>query len=293
MSTIEDSQQHQIKDLASAEENISTSRETAPLLRNERRARMRSNFHCRCQRCCVSSKAALLILLWNLILVASLLDPSNFLRVITIETIMQGNYNANFVMYSVVTFLFLFYPLAGCLADIRWGRYKTVVYSVRVIWGSLVAGVVLGGVATVSMIPVFMKSQDPNNIQLTSIVLLGIVFGVPTLIAALLILCGLVCFSANVIQYGMDHLHDAPMEDSILYIHWYVWTSYAGLLPMEIVFNAIGSPFFMYSWGLILLSLLLLGITLCLQRYKYEWFLTDTGSKNPYKLVYRVLKFAN
>ena len=81
---------------------------------------------------------------------------------------MHGNYNANFIMYSVVAFLFLFYPLAGCLADIRWGRYKIVVYSVRVIWGSLVAGVtvVLGGVAAVSMIPVFLKSQDPNNIQL-------------------------------------------------------------------------------------------------------------------------------
>jgi peptide/histidine transporter 3/4 len=40
------------------------------------------------------------------------------------------------------------------------------------------------------------------------------------------------------------------------------------------------------------LPLLLLGITLCIQRYKRQWFLTDTGSKNPYKLVYRVLKFA-
>ena len=65
------------------------------------------------------------------------------------------------------------------------------------------------------------KSQDDyptNSIQLPNIVLIGVVFGVPTLIAALLILCGLVCFSANVIQYGMDHVHDAPMEDSILYI---------------------------------------------------------------------------
>ena len=84
MSTIEDSQQHQIKDLVSTEENIPTSREIASLLGNERqniRTRMRSNFHCRCQRCYVSSKAALLILLWNLILVAgfkSLLDPNLF-----------------------------------------------------------------------------------------------------------------------------------------------------------------------------------------------------------------------
>ena len=155
MATIKDSQQHQIKDLASAEENIPTSRETAPLLRNERRntrARMRSNFHCRRQRCCLSSKAALLILLWNVILIAgceSYLDPNFFRAVLKFN----NDFNRSVIMYSVVAFLFLFYPLAGCLADIRWGRYKTVVYSVRVIWGSLVAVVVLGGVATVSMIP--------------------------------------------------------------------------------------------------------------------------------------------
>ena len=119
-----------------------------------------------------------------------------------------------------------------------------------------------------------------------------IVFGIPTLIAFLLIPCGLICFSANVIQYGIDQLHDAPMDDSILYIHWYVWTSYAELLPMEIGFNAFRSLFVLYSSGLMLLPLLLLGPTLCIQRYKLKWFLTDTGSKNPYKLVYRVLKFA-
>ena len=302
MATIEDSQQHQIKDLACAEENIPTSGETAPLLRNERRntrARMRSKFHCRHQRCCVSSKAALLILVWNLILVAGFkvfLDP-NFFRVLfkfTHET--DDNFNSlSVIMYSVVAFLFLFYPLAGCLADIRWGRYKTVVYSVRVIWGNLVAGVILAGVAFASIAnPLLFNSRNnnPNTIQDITIFLVYIVFGIPVIIAFLLIPCGLVCFSANVIQYGIDQLHDAPMDDSILYIHWYVWTSYAGLLPLEIGFNVNGSVFLVFCFCLISFPFLLLGITLCIQRYKRQWFLIDTGSKNPYKLVYRVLKFS-
>ena len=87
----------------------------------------------------------------------------------------------------------------------------------------------------------------------------------------------------------MDQLHDAPMEDSVLYIHWYVWTSYAGLLPLEIGFN---TSFFILGICLIFFPSLLLGATLCIQRYKRQWFLTDAGSENPYKLVYRVLKFA-
>ena len=109
----------------------------------------------------MSSKAALLILLWKLIIVAGFkgfLDP-NFFRVL-LET--NDNFNSSVITYSVVAFLFLFYPLAGCLADIRWGRYKTVVYSVRVIWGSLVAVVVFAGVAMASILitPIFKKPQD-------------------------------------------------------------------------------------------------------------------------------------
>ena len=199
------------------------------------------------------------------------------------------------IMYSMMAFLFLFYPLAGCLADIRWGRYKTVVYSVRVIWGSLVAVIVFAGVAVASiLIPMLLNPQNnyPNTIQFSMIILIGVVFGVPAFIALLLMLCGLICFSANVIQYGMDQLHDAPMEDSILYIHWYVWTSYAGLMPRKIQLNTIGNTFLVFNVCLTFLTFLLLGITLCIQRYKHQWFLTDRGSKNPYKLVYRVLKFA-
>ena len=38
---------------------------------------------------------------------------------------------------------------------------------------------------------------------------------------------------------------------------------------------------------------MILGITLCLQRYRQHWFLIEPGSRNPYKLVYKVIKFAS
>ena len=75
-------------------------------------------------------------------------------------------------------------------------------------------------------------------------------------------------------------------------LHWFVWTSYAGLLPIKIGFNIIGNSFILFSASLLSLPLLLLEVTLCIQRYKHHWFLIDTGSKNPYRLVYRTLKFA-
>jgi hypothetical protein len=125
MTINEDSQQHQIKDLASAKENIPTSRETALLLGNERRktrARMQSNFHCRRHRCCVSSKVALLILVWNLIIVAgfeNFLDP-NFFRVI----FEIDDYN-NTTSLSVSYYVFcggISFPLlpSGWVSSILW-----------------------------------------------------------------------------------------------------------------------------------------------------------------------------
>ena len=57
----------------------------------------------------------------------------------------------------------------------------------------------------------------------------------------------LIGFSANRIQFGLDQLHDAATEDLILYIHWFVWTSYAGLLPMKLGFDTIGDEFFLFS----------------------------------------------
>ena len=47
------------------------------------------------------------------------------------------------------------------------------------------------------------------------------------------IISGYIAFSANVIQYGMDQLHDVPTDDSVLYIHWYVWITYLAALLMN------------------------------------------------------------
>ena len=120
MATIEDSQQQEIKDLASVEEDTSTIRESTPLLRNKERrtsARMQSTARSRCRhrRCCLTSKAAMLVLLWNLILVAGLeclLDPSFFgILFGSIDSLRATILSVS--TYSVVGFLFLFYPLAG------------------------------------------------------------------------------------------------------------------------------------------------------------------------------------
>ena len=117
---------------------------------------------------------------------------------------------------------------------------------------------------------------------------------------------GLVGFAANVVQFGMDQLHDSPGEDRTLFIHWYVWVYFVTIVIGQLAWNLAlqyrYNDVFYIEWynttGIVLLSLipllvmLLLIITLCLAKRRRNWFLIEPGTVNPYKLVYRVTKFA-
>ena len=55
------------------------------------------------------------------------------------------------------------------------------------------------------------------------------VLGIPTFFVLILVVSSIIAFSVNVIQFGLDQVHDAPTDDSALYVYWYVWTVYCGL----------------------------------------------------------------
>ena len=86
--------------------------------------------------------------------------------------------------------------------------------------------IVFGGVATLGFIPMMINPPDldypSSTIQTITLAVVCVMFGLQIFIVVLLFLCGIVSFSANVIQFGIDHLHDAATDDSVLFIHWYV-----------------------------------------------------------------------
>ena len=264
-----------------------TDTEVTPLLGKQQQtldccANVRAKFQ---RRYCLRSKAALLILVWNLIIasgVASFFDLSSYTSVLLLlnstTTFYEQRLQVSGGTYGIGAILFLFYPLAGYLADVQFGRHRMIVYSLYFIFLSAVVILVVGG-------PVWCVYMIQKKLSL-------IIIAAPALgVGITLTLCSLITFSANVIQYGMDQLHDAPSDDLTLYIHWYVWTSYMGLMLIRLLFLTVLGTFLYIPCTLPLL-ILLLGVTLCLQRYKQHWFLFDYGSRNPYKLVYKVVEFA-
>ena len=247
-------------------------------------------------RKCVSNKAALLILLWSFViglLSAMMLKPEMYMRMFP--------YSISLVAYGVIVIFTCFFPLAGILADIKFGRYKTVVTSLFIVslaLGAIVTAVLVGN-------GIFWSVLATSESVYAGIVI-SIAFYFLGGILTIILYVGLIGFTANVVQFGMDQLHDSPGEDSTLFIHWYVWTYYASFFVVQLAWNLGLTPISINAYipgyaniiGYCLLALIpvvvvmVLTTTLCLVRRRRRWFLIEPGGLNPYKLVYRVTKFA-
>ena len=251
-------------------------------------------------RKCVSSKAALLILLWTFIIglwKAIALTPNvyfqNFYQTLNKSLLSWWLLGG----YGFVAIVFCFFPLAGFLADVKYGRYKITIRSLFIVLISIPFFIVLMLIGNILRI-LFNSSL---------IILISSILLLLSVIAMIFSHVGLAGFTANVIQFGMDQLHDSPGEDRTLFIRWYVWGFFASMTIAQLGWNLslnvpysfkvsfhhytkyIGAALFATN---ILFVLASLSITLCLARYRRNWLLIEPGRVNPYKLVYRVTKFA-
>ena len=257
--------------------------------------------------CCVKSKAAVAILCWN------------FLIAFVIEYAMQFIFQAYYtggdllilglnlreyviILYCLFTLVYLFYPLAGCLADVKCGRYKTIIRGLWLITGS-------GLFVTITSSYYFCYKVPYHNSTIMTIIIV-----VAAVIAIIMVAFGYILFNANVIQFGMDQLYDSPSEDSVLFVHWFVFIIHMAKAVNRAVVSVMSfaytyksttsniwrknkTPAYtlyvvaMYATPLALL--VVIGISSWIvHKYKRHWFMIDQASRNPYKLVYRVVKFA-
>ena len=195
-----------------------------------------------------------------------------------------------------MTSITVFSPVAGLLTDIKFSRYKTVLHTSHVLYIVIIASILLAIIASI-------LEHDLDNSQ-------RMVYGILGCCIFSIMIPVYVIFITNGVQFGMDQLHDSTTEDSILYIHWYVWITYTCSLITQVAWN-----FLVYNehhdiipntnykdiiaiLGLSMASLLLLAIfflltvSLCVVHYRKVWFFLEPAGVNPYKLVYRVVQFA-
>ena len=131
--------------------------------------------------------------------------------------------------------LYLFYPVAGLLADVRYGRRRCVIGS---LWSYVIGCFSLPLIIALY----FSHSYIPLDTQRWSYAILALILvfiGVPVLVSMFVVISSVVAFNANVIQFGLDQLHDSPTEYLVLYIHLYVKCHSLGACPQPGTPNSI------------------------------------------------------
>ena len=273
--------------------------ETQPLLPSPLPAR---SFRERFVRLCVSprtlclpSKAAVLILVWALVVGAMytlILDFSLVLGVVGKDFKFNGNkYHFHIflnvlVPYACVAFVMLLYPLSGYVADVCCGRYKTVIASLMMLICSI------GCLAfTCILLMISINKHVPPKLYVAGEYVVIIL----SVLGFILFIVGLSGFQANFIQLGLEQLLESPSVYLGLFVHWAIWTSSISTPLLLMLFSSYactlddGLLYGMLSLPPILF--VTLSVIVAFSCKKKHWFYSEPGQHNPYKTVVKVLRF--
>ncbi len=225
----------------------------------------------------VRSKGAILVLLWNCLIA----DNNGPLSIITagilgLESDSQIHANHISIAISVIQGLsyILFYPFAGWIADVYFGRYKVIHASLLLMWAGTVT------------ITACLCIQFGTGMQLTPfqysifpLALLAIQFGIAG-------------FKANAIPFGTDQLMEGSGNELSAYIHWFVFTIFVSIRAPSVPFSC----FVEDSESALIFQLLVqaacLSLALCLDLCFRNWLIIEPGTINPFKTIYQVLNYA-
>ena len=175
------------------------------------------------------------------------------------------------------TLICILFPFTGWLADTVVGRRRAIHASLWCSWtGSLLHLISLGVQYSTCGLPANLAKYG-----LSVIALLFIMFGSATTLS-------------SVPAYGLDQLEEKSSAAVRSFIHWYVWGLFVGFLISYIDF-AIQSIYMIRlligtTFGVCIVN----SFVLCLYACFYDQLQTSSFymKKNPYKMVYKVLKYA-
>ena len=203
---------------------------------------------------------------------------------------------------TIVSLLFLLYPLMGHLTDVYLTRYRSLKWSFGfLILAACICTIYVGLIIAISVIEKFQHFQ-PNNAY--SYVIPIIMF--------LVYIVGLALFQANAIQFGLDQLLEAPTPKLISFIQWYYWAQNVGSLTFFYVvassfsildatdekINATITHFLngnvdnaIIACSSIVMTVAVTAVLIKFCSTKKHFYIQKAGL-NPFKNIYKVLKYS-
>lgn len=260
------------------DEGVSISAPTVASLSSEKKFRVGS--------CCktyrkrirgVGTKGAILVLILN-----ALVDLSYYGAIGHIlQLLFQMRFDINptgmiaFIDIIVAAVPLFLYPIAGWLADVHLGRYKTIRASIWLIWSGFAA-----------LLVVFVIRYTVMS-KWTGVLAYYVTFP----IAFITINVGIAGFQANIIPFGLDQMPTSSGVEFSAFVHWYYWSRNIGAAFIVTILLCTASTEAIIIAQCVVEVVCLTAALLCCYLLK-KWMVIEPHSHNPFRTVYKVLKFA-
>ena len=226
------------------------------------------NFSERLKICCkpkyqpriLRNKGALLVLVWNFLV-------TTVFYYVYYESSRDNSFcNTCFKLILVPVGIALLF--SGWLADVYFERYKVLRWSIIIMW---ISSLLLTTTFVVEEMVTFT-----NYYQLVFLSSLGIGYGM---------------FQANILQFGLDQLTDSSTDEIVSFVYWYAFSAFGSAISIQflLVFTTSCSQYNLMAPLMVCMALSVVASSLFLCN---KVFTKEPVSQNPFKLIYRVLKYA-
>ena len=149
---------------------------------------------------CVNYRSVWLIILWNALMYVHLMLLRYFVVITYINSHVDSE-NSHYIFFDIgYCLIFFLYFIFGLLADVRFGRYKTIITGVHLCF---LSWIVFG-------FAVIIKSY--LDLKVLYLILLSLGY--------ILILIGYGCFRSNVVQFSLDQILSASADKLSATIYW-------------------------------------------------------------------------
>ena len=207
----------------------------------------------------LKNKGAILVLIWSYLYISLLYFY---------QKINEDNNRVEFNIHVITLGLTL--SIAGWIADVSFGRYRVMYLSMWITWASLI-------LATMSS--VLTRTVDSYTSNIYSYVN-GVLWS--------MMVVGFGGFQANVIQLGIDQLHDASTDEIASFIFWYIWTYDSSGFVIYFILGCLPKQYWIV-WQLVMC--IYLSIALSSMLMFNHWLVKESVTQNPFKLVYSVVRY--
>ena len=203
--------------------------------------------------CC--SKKILLLLMWQALFSFSFfaLEATAPLFNVTIF------YTSVFLSYSSA-------PIIGWLADVKFGRYKVIVF-----------GSIASFLASILFYIAMVTIEDDSTLS-----------NVLSYIAFVIVRFGATCYSAAMLPFLTDQIIGATSDELSAVVRWYYWAEYLGIGLSQIVIFSGNINFGVGSILIFAIPLAMIIISECLCQ---QWLDRTHKATNPIKLIIKVLNY--